>query len=99
MISQKFISLLQSDFNLEKPSKKIEEFYSLTGSEFEKELNKNKIILLGVQKEDWLDRFERFKKQALDLKSKIDQTDKEIDRRVYELYGLTQEEIQIVENS
>lgn len=38
-------------------------------------------------------------KQALELKSQIDRTDKEIDRMVYELYGLTEEEIQIVENS
>jgi type I restriction-modification system DNA methylase subunit len=99
LISQKFISLLQSDFNLEKPSKKIEEFYSLTWSEFEKELNKNKITLLGVTKDDWFDRFARFKKQGFELKTQIDQTDKEIDSMVYELYGLTQDEIQIVENN
>ena len=80
-------------------SKKIEEFYTLTWSEFEKELSKNKITLLGVSKDDWFDRFDRFKKLALELKTQIDQTDKEIDRMVYELYGLTQEEIQIVENS
>jgi type I restriction-modification system DNA methylase subunit len=97
--SQKFLNLLKSDFNLEKPSKKIEEFYTLTWTEFEKELSKNKITLLGVSKDDWFDRFERFKKQALELKIQIDQTDKEIDKLVYELYGLTEEEIQIVENN
>jgi len=97
--TQKFISLLQSDFQLEKPSKKIEEFYFLEWSDFNKELSKNKISLLGVTKDDWFDRFERFKKQALEIKLQIDQTDKEIDRMVYELYGLTEEEIQIVENS
>ena len=43
--------------------------------------------------------FEENKKKALELKFQIDQTDKEIDRMVYELYGLTEEEIQIVENS
>jgi len=62
-------------------------------------LNKNKITLLGVQKDDWFDRFDRFKKQVLVLKTQIDQTYKEIDCMVYELYGLTHEEIQIVENS
>jgi type I restriction-modification system DNA methylase subunit len=97
--NRKFITLLKSDFKIEKPSKKTEEFYTLTWSEFEKELSKNKITLLGIQKDDWLDRFERLKKQALDIKNQIDQTDKEIDRMVYELYGLTDEEIQIVENS
>lgn len=97
--TQKFISLLQSDFQLEKPSKKIEDFYLLDWSDFNKELQKNKITLLGISKDDWFDRFERFKKLALELKTRIDQTDKEIDRMVYELYGLTQEEIQIVENN
>jgi hypothetical protein len=95
----KFFALINSDFGLDKFSKKILGFYKYSWSDFEKELNKNKVILLGVQKDDWFDRFERFKKQALDLKTQIDQTDKEIDRMVYELYGLTEEEIQIVENS
>jgi hypothetical protein len=97
--NHKFISLLQSDFKIEKPSKKLEEFHTLHWSDFEKELQKNKIMLLGVSKDDWYDRFERFKKQVTELKSQIDQTHKEIDRMVYELYGLTEEEIQIVENS
>jgi len=33
-----------------------------------------------------------------ELKSEINKTDKEIDEKVYELYGLTEEEIGIVEN-
>jgi len=40
----------------------------------------------------------RTKKAAL-LKTQIDTTDKEIDKMVYELYGLTKEEIETVENS
>jgi hypothetical protein len=32
------------------------------------------------------------------LKAEIEKTDKEIDQEVYELYGLTKEEIKIVEN-
>jgi hypothetical protein len=35
----------------------------------------------------------------LELKSQTEQTDREIDRMVYDLYGLTEEEIGIVENS
>ena len=38
-------------------------------------------------------------KKALDLKATIDATDKAIDAMVYELYGLSKEEIEIVENS
>jgi tRNA1(Val) A37 N6-methylase TrmN6 len=97
--SQKFLDLLQSDFNIEKPTKKIENWYNLSWSEFEKELNKLKIILLGTQKEDWFDRFNRLKTKAQDLQNKINQTDKAIDTMVYELYGLSEEEIALVENS
>jgi hypothetical protein len=43
--------------------------------------------------------FEEKKNLVYNLKTQIDQTDKEIDLMVYELYGLTQEEIQIVENN
>ena len=34
-----------------------------------------------------------------ELKSEIDKTDKEIDKKVYKLYGLTEEKIKVVENS
>ena len=43
--------------------------------------------------------FEENKKKAQDLQSQINQTEHEIDQMVYELYGLTEEEIAIVENS
>ena len=48
---------------------------------------------------EWLDLFEENKQKAQDLQTQINQTDKEIDAMVYELYGLTDEEIEIVENS
>lgn len=48
---------------------------------------------------EWLELFEENKKKAQELQSQIDKTEKEIDRMVYELYGLTEEEIEIVENS
>lgn len=48
---------------------------------------------------DWMDVFETKKSEAQTLKTEIDKTDKDIDQMVYELYNLTAEEIQIVENS
>ena len=70
----------------------------LSLSDFENELQKNKITLLGVSKDDWFDRFERFKIQALEIKTQIDKTEKEIDSLVYKLYDLTEEEIKLVES-
>lgn len=46
-----------------------------------------------------LDIFEENKQKAQALQDQINQTDKEIDAMVYMLYGLTEEEIKIVENS
>lgn len=40
-----------------------------------------------------------YKQNALEVKALINQTDKEIDQMVYQLYGITEEEIEIVENS
>ena len=48
---------------------------------------------------EWMSLFEENKKKAQDLQTQINQTEREIDQMVYELYGLTEEEIQIVENS
>jgi hypothetical protein len=97
-LTLKFTSLLMSDFHLDNKSKKIEEFYNLGWADFEKELKKNKVVLTGIQKDDWFDRFERFKIQALEIKTQIDKTEKEIDTLVYQLYDLTDEEIKLVES-
>ena len=48
---------------------------------------------------EWMELFEEKKAEAQTLKSEIDKTDKEIDQMVYELYGLTDEEIKIVEGA
>ncbi len=93
----KFVELLKADFNIQKISSKLENWTKLNWAEFEKELNKLKITLSGEKKEDWFERFNRFKSSAQELKSVIDQTDKQIDKLVYELYELTEEEIKIVE--
>ena len=48
---------------------------------------------------EWMELFEENKKKAQELQTQITATDKEIDQMVYELYGLTDDEIKIVENS
>ncbi|WP_035922580.1 hypothetical protein [Legionella moravica] len=46
-----------------------------------------------------LDYFESKKSNILELQKLIDQTDEKIDKAVYELYGLTGEEINLIENT
>jgi type I restriction-modification system DNA methylase subunit len=97
--SHRFQRTIQRKFELEDLPKKLQDWYKLPYSEFIKELAKKKVKLSLSQEAEWEDYFIQESKKALDLKSKIDQTDKEIDRMVYELYGLTQEEIQIISDA
>ncbi|WP_107037355.1 Eco57I restriction-modification methylase domain-containing protein [Brumimicrobium mesophilum] len=98
--SQKFHRTLQREFvEIDKLTKKLESWYELTYADFLKELKKKKVVLSLGQKAEWEDYFIAEQEKALALKAQIDQTDKEIDQMVYELYELTEEEIKIVEES
>jgi len=64
------------------------------------ELRKSKIILSLKLQDEWEEYFNEYKEQLLLLlKAEIEKTDREIDQMVYELYGLTPEEIEIVEKA
>ncbi len=103
-VTNSFIKYLRSQITIDKPSRKLESWHELDFSDFTKELNKA-IKKSGGEKlsksdeMDWMEVFENKKSEAQILKSEIEETDKEIDKIVYELYGLTEEEIKIVENS
>ena len=98
-VSQKFQRALEREFAMESLPKKLQDWYLLSFGEFIKELEKKKVKLSLSQKAEWEDYFLQESKKALALKTNIDTTDKEIDQMVYGLYGLTEEEIEIVENS
>jgi type I restriction-modification system DNA methylase subunit len=92
-----FISLVKNKFEIEKPSKKLQHWPELEFSEFLKELKKAKVQLSLSEAAEWMAYFNEQKQKALELKSEINRIDHEIDQMVYELYGLTEEEIRIVE--
>ena len=99
-LSSKFQRILQRKFEgLEKLPNRLENWYELTFTDFVKELKKKKIKLSLSEEAEWEDYFIVEKQKAIEIKAEIIKTDKEIDQMVYELYGLTQKEIEIVENS
>ena len=98
-LSQKFQRLLIRKFELEKLSTKLQDWYLLKFSEFVKELKKAKIKLSLKDEMEWEEIFLEKKEEAEKVKNEIEMTDKEIDRMVYELYGLSEEEIKIVEEN
>ena len=112
--SSKFTKYLQSQFAIEKLTKKLDNWYELDFGDFIKEVNKaikltnkervkNELQpikeLTKLDEMDWMDVFETKKAEVQALKQQIKTTDKEIDAMVYDLYGLSEEEIAIVENS
>jgi len=97
--SQKFQRTIQRKFELESLPKKLQDWYLLSYTDFIKELGKLKIKLTLSEEAEWEDYFTTEATKLRAIKAQIDTTDKEIDAMVYELYGLTKEEIEIVEKS
>tara|TARA_R110002167_G_scaffold184099_1_gene384574 strand:+ start:385 stop:3537 length:3153 start_codon:yes stop_codon:yes gene_type:complete len=110
----KFLKYLKQTFGIINLSRKLENWHELPFGDFIKELNKaikatnkerakeNLELVPELSKKDefeWMELFEENKKKAQELQTQIAVREKEIDQMVYELYGLTEEEIRIVENS
>ena len=96
-VSQKVLRNLQRELSLDVLSEKLQKWYECEYADFLKELIKKRIQLTLSQKAEWEDYFNTEKTKALEIKKQIDDTDREIDRMVYALYELTEEEVKIVE--
>jgi type I restriction-modification system DNA methylase subunit len=94
-----FIEFLLSKFTINKLSNKLKNWHELEFGEFLKELKKQKVNLNLSEESEWMKYFNGKKEIAQNLKSEIDKTEAEIDKMVYELYGLTEDEINIVEKA
>ena len=94
----KFLGLLQDNLALSTISKKLDAFYESDFRSFLSELKKQKVVLALSDQSEWKDFFEHSKSEINQLQTEIEKIDREIDRMVYVLYGLTEEEIKIVEN-
>jgi hypothetical protein len=97
----KFLSRLQTTFGINDPSKKLKKFYELSFSSFliliQKTTKKDNISL--KEQDDWEEYFQLYKKQLLDLRNKYEKLEDQIDKMVYDIYELTNEEKQIVEKN
>ena len=92
-----FTDLLQSKFEIEKLTTKLQNWHELEFKDFLKELKKAKMQLSLSVEAEWMQYFNEQKQKAQALKSEINRVDAEIDQIVYQLYGLSEEEIKIVE--
>ncbi len=97
IVNNNLIELIQGKFEIEKLTKKLQNWHELEFSEFSKELKKAKVQLSLSEEAEWMQYFNEQKHKAQESKSEINRIDQEINQMVYELYALTQEEIEIVE--
>ncbi|MDP2238250.1 MAG: N-6 DNA methylase [Bacteroidales bacterium] len=93
------LAFISNKFALEKTSNNLINWDTLEFNDFVSELKKAKIKIGLSEEAEWLQYFKEQKEKAQNLKTEINKTDNEIDRMVYELYGLTEEEIKIVEGN
>jgi len=96
---KKFIKLVKYKYNLDKTSRKLDTFYKLSFKEFVNEIqDKNKVV--SIEKEsELMDFFDKNKKEVLGLIDEISKTEREIDKMVYKLYNISNEEQEIIEKS
>lgn len=94
----KFLRILKTNFEGIKITGALQVFDEKEFSDFISELKKQKITLTPRQQGEWEEYFNDYKKLCNELSTQISSTDREIDKMVYELYGLTDEEIAIVED-
>ena len=94
---QRFIHRLQENLGVQKITATLERFDEVDFKKVLAELKKQKISLTLTQQDEWEDYFTQYKADCNALTAQIIATDKEIDQMVYQLYGLTEDEIKVVE--
>jgi len=94
------LNTLKEEKHLENINNKLELFNELTFEEFKTEIKKQKIqFKLGNENNQWREYFNTTVEKIHQLQRKIENIDNEINKMVYALYGLTKEEITIVEKA
>jgi len=93
----RFLRRLQDNFEGVKITGALEQFDTMEFAEFLKELKKQKITLSLSQQDEWEEYFNQYKADCNNLSAEIAATDNAIDFKVYKLYGLTYDEVLVVD--
>ena len=92
----RFLRRLHENLEGVKITTALQTFDQMDFAGFVAELKKQKIKLSLVQQDEWEEYFNQYSQACQELSNKIAVTDNEIDQRVFDLYGLTPEEREIV---
>ena len=92
----RFLRRLSDNFEGVKITTALQQFDTMDFKGLMAELKKQKIKLSLSQQDEWEDYFNERLAECQELSAKIKATDEEIDNKVFDLYGLTEEERRIV---
>ncbi len=92
----RFLHRLSENFEGLKMTNALQQFDTMDFKGLMAELKKQKIKLSLSQQDEWEDYFNERVAECQELTEQIKATDNEIDNRVFDLYGLTEEERKIV---
>ena len=93
----RFLRRLSDNFQDIKITGALSTFDQLEFADFLKELKKQKIKLTLLEQDEWDEYFNAYRTACQDIATQIATTSNEIDLRVYQLYGLTYDEVLIVD--
>lgn len=98
--NRSFNKWLHRTFSITKLSQKLENYFDLTFDEFLAEIKKKKVDIKSRKNLDLLEKEFNSSLEIIEpLQREIKEIDDKINQLVYELYDLTDEEIEIIENS
>ena len=94
LLAGNFINLVSNEYQFEISMTKLNNWWQCSFKDF---LESLKIKLNLSQKDDLLSLFDKYQPRLIDLQTKLNQTEAEIDQVIYQLYDLTREEVRVVE--
>ena len=95
--STKFYNRLIDNLPINKITRNFELFYNYDFKQFLCELKKHDVILTLKDQDEWEKYFIEYKHKLLKLQNQIDQLNSKINMLVYDLYDLTNDEIELIE--
>jgi TaqI-like C-terminal specificity domain/N-6 DNA Methylase len=96
--SNQFLKLCESNLGIAKRTVTLTHWYELSFKDFLKEVQKQKVVINLKDQIEWQEMFDNQKEKVTTINTILKDTTKAINKIIYELYELTKEDIQIIDN-
>jgi Eco57I restriction-modification methylase len=97
-LSWKFVKLVRAEFGLATVSGRIERWYENDFGAFLEELEKLGVAISLPKKAEWIDHFDAERALALEAVRKVGSSIRDMNAKIYGLYGLADEDIKVIDS-